>query len=63
MLSKLDSQRFKQIMQIPDSAVREVQLNEFCVENKLKINAQQIIAIAQMVCAVAEVICPVIGNL
>jgi len=50
-------------MQIPDSAVREVQLNEFCVENKLKINAQQIIAIAQMVCAVAEVICPVIGNL
>jgi hypothetical protein len=56
----LDSKRFQQIMQIQDSNVREVELQEFCAENKLGINAQEIIAIAQMVCAVASVVCPII---
>jgi hypothetical protein len=57
---KLDSQRFKQIMQIKDPQAREIQLNEFIVENKLGINAAEIIAIAQMICAVASVVCPII---
>jgi hypothetical protein len=56
----LDSKRFQQIMQVQDSNVREVEMQEFCVENKLGINAQEMIAIAKMVCAVASVVCPII---
>jgi hypothetical protein len=57
---KLDPKRFVQIMQIQDSNVREVELQEFCAENKLGIDAQQIIEIAQMVCEVAAIVCPYI---
>jgi hypothetical protein len=60
---KLDSKRFEQIIQIEDPMVRELQLNEFCVENKLGINGQQILEIAQMVCEVAEVVCPIIEDI
>ena len=61
---KLDSARFQQIMLIEDPNIRELQLNEFAIENKLGITAAQMIAIAKMVCAVGcEVICPIINSL
>jgi hypothetical protein len=60
---KLDPNRFQQIMQVRDSTMRRIQLDEFCAESKLGITATEIIAIAQMVCAVAEVVCPIIEDI
>jgi hypothetical protein len=49
---KLDPKRFVQIIEIKDPVMRNIQLSEFCAENKLKTDPQEFIEIAQMFCAI-----------
>lgn len=63
MSLQLNAQQFKEAVSLPDEKDRLVALQDFASDNKLSVNAAEIIAIAQMICAVAEVVCPIINNL